>query len=347
MAQPWPGGTGRPPGRLQGRPRESGSARPIRLDWAGPRSGWAPPPTRVRRRPTCAGVRLPDRGARPPHRCTPSPRAGASTWSCGPTWRRRWPGAGGYDQLPATLPGPRGRPHRRPAAAPPGRGGPGRHGRDRGPDLPVPVPGRPRPLGLPAGDPRRQTCGGQPAVGGGARAAHHPAARLAEVARRNLARGLDGIAVYELGAVFLPTPIRGRDAQWPSRASRTWGSCWPGRRRRPLRRPPAAVRLRRRQGRGRGAGGRPRGPGVGFRGEEPLPYHPGRCAAVLLGDEPVGVLASSTRGSRPPASCPRPRSRSSWSWTRCWTAVPRMRPASTPSPYPSSPSTWPSWSRRG
>ena len=239
------------------------------------------------------------------------PRAGASTWSSGPTWRRRWPGAGATTSS------------RRPCRPPPGAaspppsgcaarpGGPGRHGRDRGPDLPVPVPGRPRPARAarrrpPPPDPAP----GQPALGGGARAAHHPAARPGRGGRRNLAKGLDGVAVHELGAVFLPDP----DQELPDEPL-TLGVLLAGQ-------APA------------GRHDDPRRPfdfadakgvveglvaALGVPGSATGPRS--RCPTTRAAAPPCSwragrsvCSASSTRGWRPPASCPRPRSRSSWSW---------------------------------
>jgi phenylalanyl-tRNA synthetase beta chain len=75
-------------------------------------------------------------------------------------------------------------------------------------------------------------------------------------------------------------------------------------------------------------------PGAGFRAEEPLPYHPGRCAALLLGDEPVGVLGQ--LHPRVAAACELPAAAfaAELELDALLAAVPRMRPAATPSPYP-------------
>src|SRR4029453_16044702 len=160
---------------------------------------WRPRRPRVRRRAP-ARRRLPDRGHRPPdgHR-----RPAELALRPGAVGR---PGGGGGQALglrpdpghPAR--GHRGPAHRHPAAPPPGPRGPGRHGRDRGPDLPVPVPGRPRPARpAPPGPPRPSTLRVANPLSEEApelRTTLLPG--LAEVARRNLARGLDGVAVYEL-----------------------------------------------------------------------------------------------------------------------------------------------------
>jgi phenylalanyl-tRNA synthetase beta chain len=73
---------------------------------------------------------------------------------------------------------------------------------------------------------------------------------------------------------------------------------------------------------------------VGFRVAEPLPYHPGRCAAVLLEDRPVGVLGQ--LHPRVAAACELPGAAfaAELELAPLLAAVPRMRPAATPSPYP-------------
>ena len=88
-------------------------------------------------------------------------------------------------------------------------------------------------------------------------------------------------------------------------------------------------------------------PGVGYRPAEPLPYHPGRCAAVLLEDRPVGVLGQ--LHPRVAAACELPATAFAVELELgpLLAAVPRMRPAARRRPTRSSPSTWPSWSRRG
>jgi phenylalanyl-tRNA synthetase beta chain len=75
-------------------------------------------------------------------------------------------------------------------------------------------------------------------------------------------------------------------------------------------------------------------PGVSFRPAEPMPYHPGRCAAVLLEDRPVGVLGQ--LHPRVAAACELPAAAFAVELELgpLLAAVPRMRPAATPSPYP-------------
>jgi phenylalanyl-tRNA synthetase beta chain len=188
-------------------------------------------------------------------------------------------------------------------------------------------------LGLPAGDPRRQTLRVANPL-----SEEEPELRttllpgLAGVAARNLARGLDGVAVYELGAVFLPDPDPG--AELPAQP-RTLGMLLAGQvpagRHDDPRRPFDFADVK---GVVEGLVAALGVPGVGYRAEEPLPYHPGRCAAVLLGDEPVGVLGQ--LHPRVAADCELPAAAfaAELELDALLAAVPRMRPAATPSPYP-------------
>jgi phenylalanyl-tRNA synthetase beta chain len=75
-------------------------------------------------------------------------------------------------------------------------------------------------------------------------------------------------------------------------------------------------------------------PGVGYRPGEPPPYHPGRCAAVHLEEVPVGVLGQ--LHPRMAAACELPAASFAveLELAPLLAAVPKMRPASTPSPYP-------------
>jgi phenylalanyl-tRNA synthetase beta chain len=153
---------------------------------------------------------------------------------------------------------------------------------------------------------------------------------LAEVAGRNLARGLDGIAVYELGAVFLPV----REGELPDEPLNLGvllaGQAPAGRFDDP-RRPFDFADAK---GVAEGLVAALGVPGVGYRAEEPPPYHPGRCAAVLLEDRPVGLLGQlhprvAVAWELPPATFA-----VELELAPLLAAVPRMRPAPTPSPYP-------------
>ncbi|HEY6709891.1 MAG TPA: phenylalanine--tRNA ligase subunit beta [Actinomycetota bacterium] len=241
---------------------------------------------------------------------------------------RRW----GYDQIPATLPGATGgrltdtqrlRRQAREVLA-----GMGVTEVQTSPFLSQADLDR---LGLPAADPRRQTLRVANPL-----SEEEPELRttllpgLAGVAARNLARGLDGVAVSELGAVFLPDP----DDVLPSEP-RTLGVLLAGQapagRHDDPRRPFDFADVK---GVVEGLVAALGVPGVGFRAEEPLPYHPGRCAAVLLGDEPVGVLGQ--LHPRVAAACELPAAAFAveLELDALLEAVPRMRPAPTPSPYP-------------
>jgi phenylalanyl-tRNA synthetase beta chain len=185
-------------------------------------------------------------------------------------------------------------------------------------------------LGLPAGDPRRQTLRlANPLSEEAPELRTTLLPGLAEVARRNLARGLDGVAVYELGAVFLPSGEELPDEP------RALGVLLAGQR------PAGRFDDPRRPFDFADAKGVVEGlvnalgvPGVGFRVEEPMPYHPGRCAGVFLEDRPVGLLGQ--LHPRVAAACELPAATFAveLELAPLLAAVPRMRPAPTPSPYP-------------
>jgi len=200
-------------------------------------------------------------------------------------------------------------------------------------------------LGLPADDPRRRTLRLANPISEEApelRTTLLPG--LAEVAGRNLARGEDGVAVYELGAVFLPdpggsgglkdSPPENRDQELPSEPLTLGillaGQAPAGRHDDP-RRPFDFADAK---GVVEGLVAALRVPGVGYRAEEPPPYHPGRCAGVLLEDLPVGLLGQ--LHPRVAAACELPAASFAveLELAPLLAAVPRMRPAATPSPYP-------------
>jgi phenylalanyl-tRNA synthetase beta chain len=241
---------------------------------------------------------------------------------------RRW----GYDQVPATLPGAAGgrltseqrlRRQAREVLA-----GMGVTEVQTYPFLSQAALDR---LGLPAGDPRRHTLRLANPISEEApelRTTLLPG--LAEVTRRNLARGLDGAAVYELGAVFLPNPEQALPDE-----PLTLGVLLAGQR------PAGRYDDPRRPFDFADAKGVVEGlvaalgvPGVGFRAEEPLPYHPGRCAGVFLEDRPVGLCGQ--LHPRVAAGCELPAASFAieLELAPLLAAVPRMRPAATPSPYP-------------
>jgi phenylalanyl-tRNA synthetase beta chain len=189
-------------------------------------------------------------------------------------------------------------------------------------------------LGLPAGDPRRRTLRlANPLSEEAPELRTTLLPGLAEVARRNLARGLDGVAVHELGAVFLPNP-EDRDQELPAEPLTLGvllaGQAPAGRHDDP-RRPFDFADVK---GVVEGLVAALGVPGVGYRPEEPLPFHPGRCAAVLLEDRPVGLLGQ--LHPRVAATCELPAAAFAveLELAPLLAAVPGMRPAATPSPYP-------------
>jgi phenylalanyl-tRNA synthetase beta chain len=186
-------------------------------------------------------------------------------------------------------------------------------------------------LGLPAGDPRRQTLRlANPLSEERPELRTTLLAGLAEVAGRNLTQGLDGVAVYELGAVFLAHAMRELPDEPLTLGVVLAGQAPAGRYDDP-RRPFDFADVK---GVVEGLVAALGVPGVGYRAEEPLPYHPGRCAAVLLEGRPVGLCGQL-----------HPRVAADWELPAAafavelelgplLAAVPRMRPATTPSPYP-------------
>jgi len=175
---------------------------------------------------------------------------------------------------------------------------------------------------------------------------------LAEVARRNLARGLAGVAVYELGAVFLPpeggpegsgephggAPVdqegSGRDRGLPDEPL-TLGLLLAGQRQRGrFDDPTAAFDFADVKGVVEGLVAGLGVDGVGYRAEGPPPYHPGRCAGVFLDQRPVGLLGQLHPRVAADLELPAATFAAELELAPLLAAVPRMRPAATPSPYP-------------
>jgi phenylalanyl-tRNA synthetase beta chain len=155
---------------------------------------------------------------------------------------------------------------------------------------------------------------------------------LAEVARRNLARGLPGVAVYELGAVFLPD---GDDPDGLPAEPLTLGLLLSGQR--PAGRfddPTPPFHFADVKGVVEGLVAALGVEGVGYRAEGPMPYHPGRCAAVLVGQRPVGLLGQLHPRVAAALELPAASFAAELEVAPLLAAVPRMRPAPTPSPYP-------------
>ena len=153
---------------------------------------------------------------------------------------------------------------------------------------------------------------------------------LAEVARRNLARGLPGVAVYELGAVFLP-----RDGHELPDEPLTLGVLLTGQRQvGRLDDPAPPYDFADAKGVVEGLVAALGVGGVGYRAEGPPPYHPGRCAGVFIGDRPVGLLGQLHPRVAAALELPPAAFAVELELSPLLAAVPRMRPAPTPSPYP-------------
>jgi phenylalanyl-tRNA synthetase beta chain len=247
---------------------------------------------------------------------------------------RRW----GYDQIPATLPKATGgglsadQRHRRRA-----RELLGAWGLTEVLTEPFTGPEAFEALGLPAGDPRRTALRVANPL-----SEETPLLRtgllpgMAEVARRNLARGLPGVALFELAMIFLPD---GPGADEVPHQPLTLGIMLSG---------------RRPTGQLGGHYGQPGEPydfadikglvealasrlGVdrlSFPAEEAMPFHPGRCAGVKLDDEPLGMLGQ--LHPRVTAALDLPANTFA---AELWiepllAAVPGMRPAPFASPFP-------------
>ncbi len=109
---------------------------------------------------------------------------------------------------------------------------------------------------------------------------------LAEVAARNLAKGVAGVAAYEIGAVFLPQG-EGRLPAEP----RMLGVVLAGRR--PTGRfddPSGPVDFADAKGVVEGLAAALGVAEVRYEPAAAMPYHPGRCAAVRLGELAIGVI---------------------------------------------------------
>ena len=186
-------------------------------------------------------------------------------------------------------------------------------------------------LGLPADDPRRRTLRlANPLSEEAPELRTTMLVGLAEVAGRNLARGEDGVAIYELGEVFLPDPTGELPGQPLTLGVLLAGQAPAGRYDDP-RRPFDFADVK---GVVEGLVAALGVPGVGYRPEEPPPYHPGRCAGVHLEDLPVGVLGQLHPRVAADLELPAATFAVELELAPLLAAVPLMRPAPTPSPYP-------------
>jgi phenylalanyl-tRNA synthetase beta chain len=186
-------------------------------------------------------------------------------------------------------------------------------------------------LGLPADDRRRRTLRVRNPISEEApelRTTLLPG--LAEVASRNLARGLAGAAFYELGAVFLPQG----DGELPAEP-RMLGVLLAGRR--PAGRfddPTPPYEFADVKGVVEGLVAALGVDGVSYRPEEPMPYHPGRCAAVRLDGTPIGVLGQLHPRVAAALDLPAASFALELELVALLEAAPATIPAPTPSPYP-------------
>jgi phenylalanyl-tRNA synthetase beta chain len=153
---------------------------------------------------------------------------------------------------------------------------------------------------------------------------------LAEVAARNLAKGVASVAAYEIGAVFLPQG-EGRMPAEP----RMLGVVLAGRRQ--MGRfddPSGPVDFADAKGVVEGLTGALGVAEVGYEAAATMPFHPGRCAAVRLGEVAIGVLGQLHPRVAAALGLPAASFAVELELTPLLEAAPTTIPASTPSPYP-------------
>ena len=153
---------------------------------------------------------------------------------------------------------------------------------------------------------------------------------LAEVAARNLARGVASVAAYEIGAVFLPQG-EGRLPAEP----RMLGVVLAGRR--PTGRfddPSGPVDFADAKGVVEGLAAALGVAEVRYEPAAAMPYHPGRCAAVRLGELAIGVIGQLHPRVAAALDLPAASFAVELELTPLLEAAPITIPASTPSPYP-------------
>ncbi len=153
---------------------------------------------------------------------------------------------------------------------------------------------------------------------------------LAEVARRNLAKGQAGVAVHETGAVFLPQG----EGQMPAEP-RMLGVLLAGRRQAGrFDDPTPPLEFADAKGVVEGLVAALGVQEVRYEPAEPMPFHPGRCAAVRLGDVPVGVVGQLHPRVAAALELPAESFAVELELTPLLEAAPATLPARTPSPYP-------------
>jgi phenylalanyl-tRNA synthetase beta chain len=172
---------------------------------------------------------------------------------------------------------------------------------------------------------------------------------LAEVARRNLEKGLAGVAVYEIGAVFLPDPGASPEGagegggEVPAQP-RMLGILLAGRR--PAGRfddPAPEFTFADAKGVIEGLAAALGIEALNYRPEGPMPYHPGRCAGIWLGTAtaaageeavPIGVVGQLHPRVARNLELPAATFAAELALTPVLESAPATRPALTPSPYP-------------
>jgi phenylalanyl-tRNA synthetase beta chain len=153
---------------------------------------------------------------------------------------------------------------------------------------------------------------------------------LAEVARRGLDRGATGVAIQEQGAVFLPQG-EGRLPAEP----RMLGVLLAGRRAAGrFDDPTPPYEFADIKGVVEGLVGAFAIQDVRYQAEGPMPYHPGRCASVRLGQVPVGVLGQLHPRVAAALDLPAASFALELELGVLLEAAPATIPAPTPSPYP-------------
>jgi phenylalanyl-tRNA synthetase beta chain len=186
-------------------------------------------------------------------------------------------------------------------------------------------------LGLDAGDHRRRTLRVRNPL-----SEERPELRttmlpgLAEVAARNLAKGVAGVAAYEIGAVFLPQG----EGELPAEP-RMLGVILAGRRQAGRFDDPApTVDFADAKGIVEGLARALAVQDVRYEPAATMPFHPGRCAAVRLGEVTIGVVGQLHPRVAAALDLPAASFAAELELTPLLEAAPTVIPARSPSPYP-------------
>jgi phenylalanyl-tRNA synthetase beta chain len=153
---------------------------------------------------------------------------------------------------------------------------------------------------------------------------------LAEVAARNLAKGVAGVAAYEIGAVFLPQG----EGLLPAEP-RMLGVVLAGRRQAGrFDDPSPPVDFADAKGIVEGLAGALGVHDVSYEPAATMPFHPGRCAAVRLGEVTIGMVGQLHPRVAAALDLPATSFAVELELTPLLEAAPTTLPARTPSPYP-------------